>query len=66
MSDPNWWAAGPGQGTCKKCGEDRLIDETADSRGIRRHCAVCCHSWWIAGPLTAEEYRARLWPLKSA
>ena len=59
----DWYALGPGRGTCKRCGEDRLIDEIADARGIVHFCRVCSHDWKVSGPLTLQEYRqGKRWP----
>lgn len=61
----DWWASKPGRGMCKKCGEERLVHEVADSRGVQHFCQVCSHQWWVekadedVAPLSAAEYRER-------
>lgn len=55
----DWYAVGPGRSTCKKCGEERLVHEVADARGIQNFCQVCTNSWWLSGPMTSDMYKAR-------
>ena len=55
----NWWASGPGRSMCKKCGEEKLVDEIADGRGVQNFCAVCGNIWWLSGPITAAEYKEK-------
>lgn len=55
-----WYAVGPGRSTCKRCGEERLVHEVADGRGVQNFCQVCSHTWWLSGPMTCLEYRASL------
>ena len=43
------WIYGPGKGTCKKCGEERLVTEVIDFRGKQMFCQVCAHWWWALG-----------------
>jgi len=59
MTERDWYASGPGRGMCKKCQEEKLVQQIGDSRGVQNFCMVCGHSWWIDGPLTAAEYRER-------
>lgn len=56
-SDDDWYASGPGRGMCKKCGEERLVQQVGDRRGVQNFCMVCGHSWWINGPLSVEDYK---------
>lgn len=57
MTKDEWYATGPGRSMCRECGEDVLIDEVADLRGVQNVCKVCCHAWWIHGPLTPAQYK---------
>lgn len=54
----DWYASGPGRSVCKACGEERLVQEVADGRGVQNFCQVCANTWRIKGPLTCAEYRA--------
>lgn len=55
----DWYAVGPGRSMCKKCGEERLVHQVADARGVQNVCQVCAHAWWISGPLSVKDYKAR-------
>ena len=45
----DWWTIGPGKGLCRKCGEERLVTEVTDFRGVQMFCQVCSHHWWHVG-----------------
>ena len=62
MNEQDWYATGPGRSVCKGCGEERLVHQVADSRGVQNFCQVCCRSWWIRGPLTCAEYKQTVEP----
>lgn len=34
---------------CRKCGEERLVHEVIDFRGIQHFCPVCGNCWWVVG-----------------
>ena len=61
MTEQDWYASGPGRSMCKKCGEEKLVQEIADARGVQNFCMVCSHSWWVLqhadGRMAAHEYR---------
>ena len=60
-----WFSTGPGRGTCKMCGEDRLVHEVADGRGVFNFCSVCSHQWKISGPVTKQAYTTQRLAMKS-
>jgi hypothetical protein len=47
--EDDWWRVGPGKGMCKKCGEERMVHQVVDFRGIQHFCQVCAHAWWVIG-----------------
>ena len=64
IADNDWWASTPGLGMCKKCGEERLVHQVADGRGVRNFCPVCANEWWLSGPLTHAEWVKKYDPYK--